>query len=419
MIVFQSTISHRKPPGIFSRPAPWRIALLANLKDEMIHESEEAPDAGAEFDRRETIEAIAQALESDGHWVHFCSADQSLVESLSNLRPHICFNIAEGIQGDAREAQAPALCELLGIPYTASRVLPNAISLDKTQTKRIWMSHGLPTPKFQEFRHSRNAVRGDFTYPLIVKPAREGTGMGIDEGAVVFNEKDLRKRVDWVLKTYRQPALVEEFLPGREFTVGYIGNPGKRNNRRRPELYDTDGYHFFPVLELDSSRSVSPGLYGNAAKSLDIGETGAPDYICPAPIPKALARRMKDLARQAAEAIGAADVSRVDFRLGSDGEPYLLEINTLPGLNPTVSDLCIMAAAEGMQYEVLIQEILYLAAERFGLSFDTIAGEGVFGIRLPVLEGVERVVSALPKPSNGLGTARRSKRLPQAGTSTS
>jgi D-alanine-D-alanine ligase len=269
----------------------------------------------------------------------------------------------------------------------------------------------LPTPKFQEFKTSRNPIRTDFIYPLLVKPVGEGTGMGIDEGSIVFSEKDLRKRIEWVLRTYRQPALVEEFLPGREFTVGYIGNPGKRNNRRRPDLYDADGYHFFPVLELDSSRSVSPGVYGNAAKSLDIGENGAPDYICPAPISKALARRMKDLARQAAEAIGAADVSRVDIRLGSDGEPYLLEINTLPGLNPAVSDLCIMAAAEGMQYDVLIQEILYLGAERFGLPFDTIAGEEMFRIRMPLRESMERVVKVVPKAAAATRNLRRGKGL--------
>ncbi len=406
MYEFHSLISHRKPPSTYQRPAPWRIALLANLKDDVHHETGEPVDAGAEFDRLETIEAIAGALERDGHWVHFCRADQSLIESLPNLRPHICFNIAEGIQGDAREAQAPALCELLGIPYTASRVLPNAISLDKTQTKRIWETHGLPTPRFQEFKSSRSSIRRDFSFPLMVKPAREGTGMGIDASAVVFNEKELRRRVDWVIKTYQQPALVEEFLPGREFTVGFIGNPGKRSNRRRPQLYDADGYHFFPVLELDSTRSVSPGIYSNAAKSLDIGETGAPQYICPAPIPRALARRLKELTRQAAEAIGACDVSRVDFRMGADGEPYLLEINTLPGLNPVISDLCIMAAAEGMQYDVLIQEILYLGAERYGLPFDTIAGEGLIPLHLPIRENLERVAKTLPT----IKSARQAKR---------
>lgn len=368
-------VSHRKPPGLGARkPAPWRIALLVNLKDEVEHDSDEPPDAGAEFDSRQTAEAIASALESDGHWVHICIADHSLPETLRSLRPHICFNIAEGMGGNAREAQAPALCEILGIPYTASQVLANAISLDKTQTKRIWQSRGLPVPAFQEFSSARERLQPHLAFPLIVKPAREGTGMGIDADAVVTNPRNLKRRVEWVLDTYRQPALVETFLPGREFTVGYIGNPGSPARRRRPDIYGSDGYHVFPVLELDSSRSVSPGLYSFAAKALDIGAEGAPDYLCPAPIPRDLARRMTDLTKHAAEAIGAKDVSRVDLRLGVDGNPYLLEINTLPGLNPKISDLCIMAAAEGMAYEILITEILYLAAERYGLPFDQAPG---------------------------------------------
>jgi D-alanine-D-alanine ligase-like ATP-grasp enzyme len=373
MHYFENTVSHRKPPAAGHRHAPWRVAVLANLKEDVEHTLEDPPDAGAEFDRRETVEAIARALELDGHWVHICIADQSLAESLTNLRPHICFNIAEGIRGDAREAQAPALCELLGIPYTASRVLTNALSLDKTQTKRVWASHGLPTPAFQEFRSGREPVRKDFRYPLFVKPAREGTGMGIDGSAVVHNERELRQRVNWVLKTYKQPALAEEFLPGREFTVGFIGNPGSSRDRRRPWLYNSQGYHVFPILELDNSRSVSPGIYSNAAKSLDIGEQGAPDYLCPANISRTLARKLIDLSLRAAEAVGALDVSRVDLRLDADGEPYLLEINTLPGLNPLVSDLCIMAAAEGMNYDVLIGEILYLGAERYQLPFERVA----------------------------------------------
>lgn len=372
MHYFENTVSHRKPPAAGHRHAPWRVAVLANLKDEVEHELDEPPDAGAEFDRKETVEAIARALELDGHWVHICIADRSLAESLTNLRPHICFNISEGVQGDAREAQAPALCELLGVPYTASRVLTNALSLDKTQTKRIWASHELPTPAFQEFRTGRESVQGKPRYPLFVKPAREGTGMGIDNSAIVHNEHELRQRVNWLIKTYRQPALAEEFLPGREFTVGFIGNPGSARKRSRPWLYNAQGYHVFPILELESSRSVSPGVYGNAAKSLDIGEPGAPEYLCPADIPRSLARKLVDLSLRAAEAVGALDVSRVDLRLDAQGEPHLLEINTLPGLNPLVSDLCIMAAAEGMQYDVLIREILYLAAERFGLPFEQV-----------------------------------------------
>lgn len=407
MYTFQNMVSHRKPPGTQHRNPPWRIALLANLQDEVVHEADEPPDAGAEFDRRETVECIAAALEADGHWVHLCSADRTLVESLTNLRPHICFNIAEGIAGDAREAQAPALCELLGIPYTASRVLANALSLDKTQTKRVWASNGLPTAPFQEFRSTKDPLDPNLSFPLLVKPAREGTGMGIDSKAVVRNARELRARVAWILKAYRQPALVEAFLSGREFTVGYIGNPGPPQSRRRPWLYDEDGYHFFPVLEVDNSESLSPGVYGHDAKAVALDAVGAPEYICPAPIPQPVRAQLVDLARRAAEAIDACDVSRVDFRLGADGQPYLLEINTLPGLNPSVSDLCIMAAAEGIPYQVLIGEILYLAAERFGLPFESEVAAEMVAAPLPSRSLVGRLAQVGLSAGNRRGFLRR------------
>ena len=365
-------LHNKKPPSPVLRRPPWRIALVANLKDEIDWGPEAPADAGSEFDRRETLEALAAALEEDGHWVTFCRADNTLPEALLNLRPHIAFNIAEGVGGDGREAQAPAVLEMLGIPYTASRVVANALSLDKTQTKRIWQTLGIPTPRFLEARRPEDASLWKRGYPAFVKPAREGTGMGIDVKAVVQDETELRERIAWVVEAYRQPALVEEFLPGREFTVGYIGNAGSAAARRRPWLYDRHGYHFFPVLELDNQVSVSPGVYGHDAKSFDIGAAGAPGYLCPADIPRTLQSRMVRIARQAAEALGAVDVSRLDFRLGADGQPCLMEINTLPGMNPEISDLCIMAASEGMPYQDLITEILYLGAERFGLPFDSL-----------------------------------------------
>lgn len=365
-----NSLESDKPPNPQGlRPAPWRIALVANLRDDLPWDPTAPPDAGAEFDRPETLEALTEALESDGHYVHFLAADSTLPEALTKLRPHIVFNIAEGLSGDAREAQVPALLELLRTPYTASRVLAHAISLDKVQTKRIWKSVGLPTPRFWEFSSEADASRAPLRYPVFVKPAREGTGMGIDASAVVKNKRELVRRVGWVTRTYRQPALVEEFLPGREFTVGFLGRPGPREGRRRPWLYDDLGYHFFPVLEIDSQAAVSPGVYGHDAKARDLEDEGAPGYLCPADIPESLRARLVDLARQAAEAIGTLDVARIDFRLGVDGEPSLLEINTLPGLNPIVSDLCMMATAEGMPYRTLITEILYLAADRYGLPF--------------------------------------------------
>ncbi|MCB8946315.1 MAG: hypothetical protein H6658_21430 [Ardenticatenaceae bacterium] len=344
------------------RPS-WRVALTANLKSDVVWYPGAPHDAGAEFDARETIEAITAALQKAGHTITFCSADRTLPDALLDLQPDICFNIAEGLGGDSREAQVPALCELLGIPYTASRVLANAISLDKTQTKRVWQSLGLPTARFQEFQAADDLLQPMLHFPLFVKPAREGTGMGMDLASIVYDEAALREQVAWVIATYQQPALVEEYLMGREFTVGFIGNRGTK----RPFYYNPDGYYFLPILELGTQDSVSPGVYGYDAKSLPLDDEYAPDYLCPANIPPNLRHQLYTLTRQAAEAIGACDVVRVDFRLNSAGEPYLLEINTLPGLNPAVSDLCIMARADNFPYETLISEILYLAAERFGL----------------------------------------------------
>jgi D-alanine-D-alanine ligase len=204
-------------------------------------------------------------------------------------------------------------------------------------------------------------------YPLFVKPANEGTGMGIGPDSVVSDARQLRKQVQHVIATYHQPALVEEFMSGREFTVGYIGNRGSAETRRNPALYNGNGYHIFPVLEIDTEGIETEGVYGVEAKSIDVRSEDAPGYLCPADIPVMMWDRLGELTIRAAEAIGARDVSRVDFRLDDVGVPHILEINTLPGLNREQSDLCIMAAAEDVPYNTLITEILYLAAERYGM----------------------------------------------------
>jgi D-alanine-D-alanine ligase len=361
------TYPQSKPSAAGDGGPRWLVAVIANIKGETELPPGSPPDAGAEFDRTETIQSIQQALEAGGHRSVFIPFGEDLPFAIKDIHPDICFNVAEGVQGDAREAQVPALLEMLGIPYTASQVLANAISLDKTLTKRIWRDANLPVVPFQEFQTPEDSLRPSLRYPLFVKPAREGTGMGVDLDAVVEQEAVLRQRVAWVIETYKQPALVETYLPGREFTVGILGRRDANATTRRPQLYGSDGYHRFPVLEIESQRSITPGVYGYKAKSKDLWESGAPGYLCPADIEPALVERLNRLALRAHRAIGAKDVSRVDFRLDYEGHPYLLEINTLPGLNPEISDLCIMANAEGLAYEDLILEILDLAASRFGL----------------------------------------------------
>ncbi len=325
------------------------------------------PDAFADFDHIETIDSVRAALETDGHQTCFIQADRDLPYALREEKPDICFNIAEGLGGDAREAQVPALLELLQIPYTGSRVLTNGISLDKTLTKRIWRDRRLPVAPFQEFNMGDEPLRPDMEFPLFVKPAREGTGMGVDLKAIVKDENELRERTCWVINMYQQPALVETFLPGREFTVGIMGRADAKLFSRHPEWYEKDGFHRFPILELDSSRSVTPGVYGNEAKSQEVGSDDAPGYFCPAEVEPELGKKLHYLAWRAHVLLGALDVSRTDIRLDAEGNPRLIEINTLPGLTPNYSDLCLQAKAEDIAYPDLILDILYLGASRWGM----------------------------------------------------
>lgn len=191
--------------------------------------------------------------------------------------------------------------------------------------------------------------------------------MGVDLHAIVKSEKELRERVKWVVDNYNQPALVETFLPGREFTVGIMGRPDVKLYSRHPEWYDKDGFHRFAVLELDSTRSVTPNIYSQAAKSKSVGEEGAPGYFCPANIEPELSKKLQYLGWRAHILLNALDVSRTDIRLDAEGNPRLLEINTLPGLTPNYSDLCLQASAEGISYNDLILEILYMGAGRWGM----------------------------------------------------
>jgi D-alanine-D-alanine ligase len=358
-----------KPPSSAPRPAhPWRVAVLANIKERgKALPPDVPPDAGADYDYIETIDLIRAAIESDGHQSIFIQADRDLPYALKEAKPDICFNIAEGLGGDAREAQVPALLEMFKIPYTGSRVQTNAIALDKTLTKRIWRDRRLPVAPFQEFTFGDEPLRPELHFPLFVKPAREGTGMGVNEKAIVNNEIELRERTDYVIRLYHQPALVEAFLPGREFTCGIMGRFDTVLYSCHPEWYEKDGFLRLPILELDSSRSITPGIYGLEAKAQSVGSEGAPGYLCPAPVDPELAKKLQRLAWRAHIVLGALDISRTDIRLDSDGQPRLMEINPLPGLTPNYSDLCIQCDAQGISYTDLILEILYLGASRWNM----------------------------------------------------
>ncbi|MCL4870791.1 MAG: D-alanine--D-alanine ligase [Anaerolineae bacterium] len=349
-----------------------RVALLANLIKNAPTWPGMAPDHWDDLDSEATIEAIAAALAANGHNVTFLEGDVTLYDKLRHNRPDICFNICEGHFGDSRESQIPALLEMLRLPYTGSRVLTLALALDKPMTKRVLAYHNLPTPPFQAFERVHEPLDPDLTFPLFVKPSREGTGMGVTADSIVHNETQLRTQLQRLFERYDQSVLVEKFIDGREVTVGIVGNLSTPIARRVPEDEDapriTRGLTFLPPLEVDMSRYPveEAGIYTSNIKTALVHEF---HYLCPAPLPESLVNDLNWYAAATFRVTGCFDVARIDFRLDANdnNKPYILEINPLPGLNPEYSDLCLEAKAAGWSYEELVNRILDEAIERHGL----------------------------------------------------
>ena len=348
------------------------VALLANLKKNAPSWAGMSPDRWDDLDSEETIESILSALRTGGHQATFLEGDTSLITTLPELKPDVCFNICEGHFGDGREAQVPALLEMLRIPYTGSQVLTLALALDKPMTKRVLAYHGLPTPAFQVFERVNEPIDPDLTFPLFVKPSREGTGMGISAESVVRDEVQLRAQLQRQLARYSQPILVEHYIEGREVTVGIVGNLRSPVAWRVPEDEDASrilkGLHFFPPLEVDMA-AYPPEEAGIYTSRIKVELAHDFRYHCPAPLGGEIVEELQWLAAAVFRVTGCLDVARIDFRLqeSNGNKPYILEVNPLPGLNPGYSDLCVEASAYGWSYVQLINEILNLAAERYGL----------------------------------------------------
>ena len=347
------------------------VALLANLKKNAPVWEGIASDRWDDLDSEETIEAITRALEAGGHTVIFLEGNLALAEKLPQMKPDICFNISEGHLGDSREAHVPAILEMLRIPYTGSGVLTLALSLDKPMTKRVLAYHGLPTPAFQVFERADEELDPDMQFPLFVKPSREGTGMGVSPESIVHDEQQLREQLRRQLARYEQPILCEQYIEGREVTVGVVGNLIGPVAWRIPENEEAPrvqrGLEFLPPMEIDVDRyETEGGIYTSRIKTDLVDEFY---WTCPADLSEAQVRELNWLTAATFRVTGCRDVARVDFRLDrhDDERPYILEINPLPGLNPAYSDLCIEARARGWSYEQLVNRILDEALERTGL----------------------------------------------------
>lgn len=328
------------------------VGLLFNLGKGDTPEEGEPPDANAELDAEHTIAAVAAALRWAGHEVVLIEGDQNVAARLLERPLDIAFNMCEGLRGDSRESQVPALLEMLGIPYTGSNVLSLAVSLDKPTAKKLLACHGVPTPRFRVVPPGGRADLRGLRFPLFVKPAHEGSSMGITPDSVCHDRASLDEQVSRVHRLYRQEALVEEFIDGREFTVGIVGN--------------TDPL-ILPILEINFQ--LCPPEHGPVYSYQFKTEWDADEYyLCPAPVSDELAARLRQTALDAYRALGCRDVGRVDIRLGRNGVPQVLEVNPLPGLTPAFSDLPRAAVAAGMHYEELVNLILEAALARYGLS---------------------------------------------------
>lgn len=349
----------------------FRVALLANLKANAPHFEGMAEDQWDDLDSEKTANALVEAIRSGGHTCEFLEGDITLFDTIRKFKPDICFNICEGHFGDAREAQVPALLEMLRIPYTGSKVLALSLALDKPMTKRIFHYHELPTPPFQVFERPDEPINDDMTFPMFVKPSREGTGMGVSAKSIVRNDNELREQVAFTLGKYKQTALVEKYIEGREVTLGLVGNLRGPAARRLPDDESApriwEGLEFLPPMEVDLKPFVDSDIvYGNRLK---VEMADKLNYLCPAPLSQDIIDDLEWYTAVVFRVIGCRDVSRVDFRLdiSDNWKPYILEINPLPGLSPGVSDLVIEAAAKGIDHTQLVNMILDTALERYGM----------------------------------------------------
>jgi D-alanine-D-alanine ligase len=311
--------------------------------------------AVAEFDTEVTIDAISGALRTLGHDVVRIGHVKALAARLvAGERWDLVFNIAEGVAGFGRESQVPALLEAYAIPYTFSDPLVCALTLHKGMAKHVARGYGVATPDFALVTTLADAAAVTMAFPLFVKPVAEGTSKGVTAKSLVTSRAALLDVCAELLAEYREPVLVEEFLSGREFTVGILGTGADARALATLEV----------VLKAGADAAVYS--YRNKAQWRDLVEYQLLDS-------GALRREVEDVALATWRCLGCRDAGRVDVRLDAAGKPQMLEVNPLAGLTPEHSDLPIMAALQGMDFETLIGEILRCTATRIAAEAERAA----------------------------------------------
>jgi D-alanine-D-alanine ligase len=329
-----------------------RIGITYNLSTEVAAAEGIPSDRADEFDSLETVQDIERGIIAAGHEPVRLGFGLDAIARLKRQRVDLVFNIAEGLYGRARESQMPAILDMMGIPYTFSDTLALSLALDKTITKQVLMQHGINTPAFWSVDNpvqvetiiQTNALK----YPLFVKPSREGSSMGINDNSRVTCDDELRNQVGALLAAYPGSSiLIEEFLPGREVTVGVIGN-------REPEVLGVMSFKLLGGAEKDFF--YTPEIKHHWEKYI------VPE--CPADLTADEYQKVRDLAIGVFKALHCRDCARIDMRFDANGEPSFIEINPLAGLSKGKSDIPVMAELMGLSYEDLIGHIIQAAVER-------------------------------------------------------
>ncbi len=328
-----------------------KIGITYDLKSDRPVQPGEPVDMNAELDSEETVNHVAHAFEQNGHTVKKIGNVKNLLRQIDQLDVDIVFNMAEGHFGRNRESQVPVILEMYGIPFIGADALTLGITLDKVVAKKCFIADRIATPRYFQAYDSRNLEKlNHLGFPLIVKTTFEGTSKGLTDQSRVDDYAGLKRQVDLIVKMYHQPALVEEFIRGTEFTVPVLGNYSPQPMPIAQVAIDGKeelGDKFFTFSRVVSDHSVQ--------------------YIWPAHISPELTREIQDMAVKAYLSVGCRDFGRVDFRVDEKGNPYVLEINPLPSLaKKDVFNL--FPKAMGVTFEEVMQRILNFALERQGIK---------------------------------------------------
>lgn len=326
-----------------------KVALVYNLK--RLDPSDPRYETEAEFDSQKTVDGLRSTIEKFGLHCEPIEATKKLSEELIDKHIDVVFNIAEGSNKRAREAQVPAVCDLLGIEHTGSDATCLAITLDKAITKKLLSHDGILTPNYRLYTGQAKTNDWNLRFPVIVKPNHEGTSKGIGMKSVVSNVTEMQEVMQEQWKRFGEPILCEEYIEGRELTIGVLGNNTLKV--------------LGPMEILFTEKAGQYPVYSFEAKQDNPDDNPIFKISCPVSLGRDLDRRIQVFAKKCFHSLGCRDVGRVDFKVDAKGNIFFLEINPLPGLTPGFSDLVVLAERTGMNYEVLIKRILTPAIQRW------------------------------------------------------